>query len=53
MEEEARRILRRAVGEAVPPEDLGRTIHARFAALGGVDLDLPERGRMRSPPEFE
>lgn len=52
MEEEARRILRRAVGEALPPEDLGRAIHARFAALGGVDLDLPERSRMRSPPEF-
>ncbi len=51
MEEEARDVLRRAVGEA-PPKDLGRAIHARFAALGGVDLDLPERGPMRPPPEF-
>ncbi len=47
MEDEARDVLRRAVGEAPPPKDLGRAIHARFAALGGVDLDLPERGDRR------
>ena len=47
MEEEARDILRRAVDEAVPPKDLGRAIHARFAALGGVKFELPERGPMR------
>ncbi len=52
MEEEARDILRRAVGEPVPPKDLGRAIHARFAALGGVELVLPERGPMRQPPAF-
>ena len=52
MEEEARDILRCTVGETPPPEKLGRAIHARFAALGGVDLDLPERGPMRPPPEF-
>ena len=52
MEEEARDVLRRAVGEAPPPKDLGRAIHARFAALGGVDLDLTERGPMRPPPKF-
>ena len=49
MEEEARDIPRRAVGEAPPPKDLGRAIHARFAALGGVDLELPERGPARPP----
>ena len=53
MEEEARDILGRSVGEAPPPKDLGRAIHARFAALGGVELELPERGPMRPPPEFE
>ena len=53
MEEEAREILRRSVGEAPPPRDLGRAIHARFAALGGVDLELPERSPMRPPPRFE
>ena len=52
MEEEARDILGRSVGEAPPPKDLGRAIHARFAALGGVELELPERGPMRPPPEF-
>ena len=52
MEEEARDILRRTVGEAPPPKDLGRAIHARFAALVGVELELPERGPMRPPPEF-
>ena len=52
MEEEARDILRHAVGEAPPPKDLGRAIHARFAALGGVELELPQRGPMRTPPEF-
>ena len=52
MEAEARDILGRSVGEAPPPKDLGRAIHARFAALGGVELELPERGPMRPPPEF-
>lgn len=52
MEEEARDILRHTVGEALPPKDLGRSIHARCAALGGVELELPERGPMRPPPEF-
>ena len=52
MEAEARDILRCTVGETPPPENLGRAIHARFAALGGVDLEPPERGPMRPPPEF-
>ena len=53
MEEEAREIPRVTVGEPLPPKDLGRAIHARFAAFGGVELDLPERGLMRPPPKFE
>ena len=53
MEEEARDILRCTVGEATPQKDLGRVIHARFAALGGVELELPERGPMRPPPELD
>ena len=52
MEEEARDIQRRTVGESPPPKDLGRAIHARFAALGGVELELPARGPMGSPPDF-
>ena len=53
-EEEAHEILRRTVGEAKPPpKDLGRAIHARFAALGGVEPELPERGPIRPSPRFE
>lgn len=43
VEEEAREILRQAVGEPTGPKNLGEVIHRRFAALGGVDLDLPPR----------
>ena len=33
-------------------EEEACAIHARFAALGGVELELPERDPMRPPPEF-
>ena len=39
MEEEVRRILRR--------------IHARFAALGGIDLALPERSDLPRAASFD
>lgn len=52
MEEEVREILRTVVGPSPAPTDLGRSIHARFAALGGVELELPPRAAMREPPEF-
>ena len=51
MEEEARAILREAVARP-RSGDLGAAIHRRFAALGGVDLDLPARGPGRTPPDF-
>lgn len=38
MEEEVREILRQAVGMPIAPRDLGQSIHARLAALGGVDV---------------
>jgi antitoxin FitA len=47
IEEEAREILRQAVGRPAAPDNLGEAIHRRFAALGGVDLDLPPRQPMR------
>ena len=53
MEEEARDILRQVVGQPGVPRNLGQAIHARFAALGGVDLALPARTPMRSTPDFE
>ncbi|TVR95424.1 MAG: plasmid stabilization protein [Rhodospirillales bacterium] len=52
MEDEARDILRRSVSTTAPPKNLGRAIHARFAALGGIDLQLPDRRPMREPPDF-
>lgn len=55
MEEEARTILRRAV---LPPPvaadspGLGSRIQAHFAALGGVELDLPVRVSMAEAAVF-
>ena len=55
MEAEARRILRTALIGAVrtPKGNLYERVHARFAALGGVDLELPPREATREPPRFE
>jgi plasmid stability protein len=53
MEEEARVILRSAVVERrAPARGLGTAIHRRFKAIGGIDLELPERETMREPPRF-
>ena len=43
MEEEARAILRTALTEAASPTNLAQAIRARFAPLGGVELDIPSR----------
>lgn len=43
MESEARAILTRAVNEPDHPEGLIATLVDRFAAVGGVELDLPPR----------
>jgi len=54
MEEEARNILRAAVAQQrEEPQDLAAAIRAIFEPLGGVDLELPPRGPMREPPDFE
>jgi plasmid stability protein len=54
MEEEARNILRAAV-EHEPGEELDIVASFRriFAPLGGVELELPPRGPMREPPDFD
>lgn len=47
MEAEVRDLLSTLIEEATPSaaleEDLGNAIHKRFAALGGVDLEIPPR----------
>ncbi|UHD15798.1 FitA-like ribbon-helix-helix domain-containing protein [Thiocapsa bogorovii] len=53
MEEEAREILRRVVGEPEPPVNLVAAIRARVSAFGGADLDLPPREPMREPPVMD
>ena len=51
MEEEVRAILRRVLtAKPAPSGGLGDRIHSRFAKLGGVDLELPQRReRVRKP----
>ncbi|MGB5202528.1 MAG: hypothetical protein WBN68_21570 [Sedimenticolaceae bacterium] len=52
MEEEARNILREALAEETTlPRNLATAIHDRFAALGGVELEIPVREPMREPPQ--
>ena len=53
MEEEARLILRDAVGRRPSSRNLAEAIRARIAPLGGVDLDLPPREPGREPPTFD
>lgn len=43
MEAEARAILVEAVGAEDEPKNFFMAWHEAFAALGGVDLELPER----------
>lgn len=53
MEAEARRILQTALAWHAPRQTLYDRIHARFASLGGVDLELPSRISGREPPSFD
>jgi plasmid stability protein len=55
MEAEARRILQSALkGQPrKPTRSLYDRIHERFAAIGGVDLELPPREPGREPPRFD
>lgn len=61
MEEEARRILARALAdfvdaevdaEAPLPVSLGAAMEVLFGKDGGVDLDIPSREMGRAPPDF-
>ncbi len=53
MEEEAREILRSSLLDSRPTKgNLVESIRRRFAALGGVKLELPRRDAVRQPPHF-
>jgi antitoxin FitA len=55
MEAEVRQILQKALkgSERPPGRDLYARIQARFAPLGGIDLELPAREPTREPPRFD
>jgi plasmid stability protein len=53
MEEEAREILKAALrGGATGSANLAESIHARFTALGGIELPEVPREPMRQPPKL-
>lgn len=52
MEEEVRTILRNALAHAPSQAGMGSRIHARFAALGGVELDMAPRVERARAAEF-
>lgn len=61
MAEEARQILNKAVARAakqlgsqtsLEQQSVGHRIHARFKALGGIDLAVAPRDAIRSLPDF-
>lgn len=47
MEQEVREILHQALGPPSAARNLGLSIHARFAAIGGIDLaeEVPTKAR--------
>ena len=53
MEEEARMILRQAVGPRPSSRNLAEITEAYFGPNNGVDLELPSRGPDREPPSFD
>ncbi len=53
MEEEARQILRDAVGRKPGSRNLASVIRSHFGPANGVDLELPSRELGREPPSFD
>jgi len=53
MEEEARSILREAVGRKPSSRNLAEITRSYFGPDNGVDLELPPRGPGREPPSFD
>lgn len=53
MEDEVREVLRTTLAmDVTEPDNLAERIQARFAALGGIEMELPEREPAREPPGF-
>ena len=53
MEAEVRAILKDRFATPGPERGLGTRIHQRFAAVGGVDLELPARTERPRAAEFD
>ena len=53
MEEEARVIIREALTKQDRKGGLGSRIHARFSAVGGAELELPERSSKAKAASFD
>ena len=54
IEAEVRDILQTVLSnQPSTPQNLATAIRARFAPVGGVELDLPPRAPMRTPPRFD
>ena len=53
MEEEARVIIREAVGPGAGPQSLASIFRAHFGPSNGVELVLPLRQPIREPPTFD
>jgi antitoxin FitA len=53
MEAEVRAILHEALSEPAAETGLGSRLAARFAAVGGVDLDVPARDEMPRAAHFD
>jgi plasmid stability protein len=55
MEAEARGILQTVLRapERLPERNLYERVRARFAPIGGIDLELPPREPTRDPPRFD
>jgi plasmid stability protein len=53
MEAEVREILREQLSTPAGPGGLGSRIHARAAAIGGFELELPERNQAPRVVEFD
>lgn len=53
MEEEAREILRQALGPPSAARNLGWSIHARFAPIDGIDLAEEVPTKPRPPLDLE